>query len=172
MNFRTTLLASGPPAESLRYTASIYAAPYHLRLRDIALTLRAGLRFAAASLLSAGSPTPYHSVVVNEIYSYALKLLRGRDYTIAELCGKLEAKFGSVPPEIIEDLGRKKFLNDRRFAENYVAKRKSRGAQQLREELTAHGIPTKLVEEIVSETEWPSLQEALTAKMRDWNLRS
>ena len=109
---------------------------------------------------------------MNEIYSYALKLLRRRDYTIAELCGKLEAKFGSVPPEIIEDLGRKKFLNDRRFAENYVAKRKSRGAQQLREELTAHGIPTKLVEEIVSETEWPSLQEALTAKMRDWNLRS
>ena len=108
---------------------------------------------------------------MNEIYSYALKLLRRRDYTIAELCGKLEAKFGSVPPEIIEDLGRKKFLNDRRFAENYVAKRKSRGAQQLREELTAHGIPTKLTEEIVSATEWPSLQEALTAKMKDWNLR-
>ncbi len=107
---------------------------------------------------------------MDEIYSYALKLLRGRDYTIATLCGKLEARFGSVPPEILEELVRKKFLNDRRFAENYVAKRKSRGRQQLREELTAHGIPTKLAQEILSATEWPSLQEALTAKMKDWNL--
>ncbi len=107
---------------------------------------------------------------MNEIYSYALKLLRGRDYTISKLCEKLEAKFGSVPPEVVDELVRKKFLNDRRFVENYVAKRKSRGAQQLREELAARGIPTKLAEEIVSATEWPSLQEALAAKMKDWNL--
>src|SRR5437867_10663578 len=58
---------------------------------------------------------------MNEIYAYALKLLRGRDYTISKLCAKLEAKFGSVPPEVIEQLLEKKFLNDRRFAENYIA---------------------------------------------------
>ena len=109
---------------------------------------------------------------MNEIYAYALKLLRGRDYTISKLCAKLEAKFGgSVPPEVIEQLLEKKFLNDRRFAENYIAKRKSCGAQQVREELLALGISAKLAEEIVSHTEWPSLQDALTAKMRDWNLR-
>ena len=112
------------------------------------------------------------TVLMNEIYAYALKLLRGRDYTISKLCAKLEAKFGgSVPPEVIEQLLEKKFLNDRRFAENYIAKRKSCGAQQVREELLALGISAKLAEEIVSHTEWPSLQDALTAKMRDWNLR-
>jgi len=110
-------------------------------------------------------------VLMNEIYTYALKLLHGRDYTISKLCAKLEAKFGSVPPEVIERLLEKKFLNDRRFAENYIAKRKSCGAQQVREELLALGISAKLAEEIVSHTEWPSLQDALTAKMRDWNLR-
>ena len=112
------------------------------------------------------------TVLMNEIYAYALKLLRGRDYTISKLCAKLEAKFGgSVPPEVIEQLLEKKFLNDRRFAENYIAKRKSCGVQQVREELLALGISAKLAEEIVSHTEWPSLQDALTAKMRDWNLR-
>jgi len=108
---------------------------------------------------------------MNEIYAYALKLLRGRDYTISKLSGKLEAKFGSVPPEVIEQLQEKNFLNDRRFAENYIAKRKSRGSQQVREELAALGISAKLAEEIISHIEWPSLQDALTAKMRDWNLR-
>src|SRR5438128_592626 len=139
------------------------AAPYRACIRS---------RSCRIASVQAGSPTPYHSVVMDEVYSYALKLLRGRDYTISKLCGKLEAKFGSVPPEIVEELVRNKFLNDRRFAENYVARRKSRGAQQLREELTAHGISTKLAEEIVSVTEWPSLQEALTAKMKNWDLRT
>ena len=71
----------------------------------------------------------------------------------------------------IEQLVRKKFLNDRRFGQNYVAKHKNRGAPRLREELTAHGIPAKMAEEIVSQTDWPSLQEALASKMMDWNLR-
>src|SRR5436309_15563441 len=108
---------------------------------------------------------------MNEIYAYALKLLRGRDYTISKLCAKLEAKFGSVPPEVIEQLLEKKFLNDRRFAENYIAKRKSCGAQQVREELLSLGISAKLAEEIVSHTEWPSLQDAITAKTRHWTSR-
>jgi SOS response regulatory protein OraA/RecX len=109
---------------------------------------------------------------MEEIYWYALKLLQGRDYTVSGLCEKLEAKFGTVPPQVIEQLLQKKFLNDRRFAENYVAKRKNRGAQQVREELAARGVSTELVDEIVSRTDWPSLKEALAAKMNDWSLRA
>ncbi len=108
---------------------------------------------------------------MDEIYAYALKLLRGRDYTVSKLCEKLEAKFGAVPPQLIEQLSQKKFLNDRRFAENYVAKRKNRGAQQVREELAARGVAPELVDEIVSRTDWPSLKEALAAKMNDCGLR-
>ena len=107
---------------------------------------------------------------MDEIYSYALKLLRARDYTVAGLSEKLQAKFGTAPPEIIELLLQKKFLNDRRFAQNYTAKRRNIGAERLREELSARGVPPELVEEILSETDWPSLHEAAAAKMNSWKL--
>jgi SOS response regulatory protein OraA/RecX len=112
------------------------------------------------------------SVAIDEeIYSYALRLLRGRDYTVSQLSQKLEAKFGKAPPEVIEHLLQKKFLNDRRYAQNYVAKRKHYGALQVREELSVRGVPQQLAEEILAETGWPSLREALTVKMVGWNLR-
>ncbi len=107
---------------------------------------------------------------MDEIYSYALKLLRARDYTVAGLCEKLEAKFGAAPPEIIERLLQKKFLNDRRFAQNYTLRRTHHGASQLREELAARGVPAEVTEEILAETDWPSLHEAVAARMKSWKL--
>ena len=109
---------------------------------------------------------------MDEIYSYALKLLRGRDYTVSTLCQKLQARFGAVPPQVVERLLQKNFLNDRRFAENYVAKWRNRARPQLRDELAARGVPAELADEIVSRTELPSLQEALEARMMDWGLRT
>lgn len=108
---------------------------------------------------------------MDEIYTYALKLLRARDYSVARLRQKLELKFGVVPAEVFELLTGKNFLNDRRFAQNYVARRKDRGAMLLREELQARGIASELVDEIVAAEDWPSLRNALTAKMTDWKLR-
>jgi SOS response regulatory protein OraA/RecX len=107
---------------------------------------------------------------VDEIYGYALKLLRNRDYSIATLREKLEARFGEAPQPLFEQLLQKNFLNDRRFAENYVARRKHRGPAAVREELLARGIAAELADEMVSGTEWPSLHEAANAKMNDWKL--
>ena len=109
---------------------------------------------------------------MDEIYTYALKLLRARDYTVAKLKEKLELKFDSVPEAVLDLLLRKNFLNDRRFAENHVARRKDRGAAMLREELLGRGISPKLADEILSGADWPSLREALAAKMKDWKLRA
>jgi len=108
---------------------------------------------------------------VNDIYLHALKLLERRDYTISDLRKKLEAKFGSVPQDVIDQLIRKNFLNDLRFTENYVNKRKNRGPASLLAELMAHGVPEPLAQDVVSQTEWPSLREALIAKMKDWKVR-
>jgi len=108
---------------------------------------------------------------MDEIYSYALKLLRGRDYTVSKLCEKIQTRFGAIPSQVIELLLQKNFLNDRRFAENYVAKWKNRGGPQLREELVARGVPAELADEILSRSDLPSLQQALEAKMKDWRLR-
>jgi len=108
---------------------------------------------------------------VDEIYAHALKLLRMRDYTLAGLQKKLEAKFGRAPQEVLDLLTQKKFLNDRRFAENYVERRKSRGSQLLRQELIEKGVAAELADEILSRADFPSLKRALAAKMTDWKLR-
>ena len=108
---------------------------------------------------------------MNEIYRYALGLLKNRDYTVAGLRTKLAAKFEHVPEEVFAELVRRNFLNDVRFSENYVSKRLARGKVALQSELVARGVSTKTVEEVLSRTEWPSLRESLTAKMNVWKLR-
>jgi len=106
------------------------------------------------------------------MYVYALKLLRTRDYTTARLRQKVEARFGSVPQQLIEQLLNKNFLNDRRFAENYVARRRERGRTALHEELTSNGVAPEIIDDVLSQTAWPSLREAVAAKMIDWKLRA
>ena len=54
---------------------------------------------------------------MNEIFNHAVKLLARRDFSVARLTEKLEAKFGDVPEEVIAQLVAKRFLNDRRFTE-------------------------------------------------------
>jgi SOS response regulatory protein OraA/RecX len=107
----------------------------------------------------------------NEIFNHAVKLLAARDYSVAKLREKLAIRFGEVPGAVIAQLIARRFLNDRRFTENYVARRKSRGIVLVRAELEAHGIAAELASEILANTEWPSLHEALAAKMVDWHLR-
>jgi SOS response regulatory protein OraA/RecX len=109
---------------------------------------------------------------VNEIYIYALRLLKKRDYTVSELSKKLEGNFHTIPAGLIDQLTDKNFLSDRRFAENYVRKRIDRGPRALRDELLARGVAEDLVNEILGRVEWPSLREVLTAKMNDWKLRA
>jgi SOS response regulatory protein OraA/RecX len=108
---------------------------------------------------------------VDEIYGYALKLLRLRDYTVAKLLEKLQARFGSVPDQVIQQLLAKNFLNDRRFAENYVSGRKHRG-EVLREDLIRRGVPPALAEEVIKDVDRPSIHEAVAAKINDWKLRT
>src|SRR5262249_33044917 len=109
---------------------------------------------------------------VDKVYAYALKLLKGHDFSVAELRHKLELKFGMPPDSTIQQLLEKNFLNDRRFAENFVLRRKHRGRAVVQEELLAHGIPAALADEVVRQSEWPSLREALKAKMESLKLRA
>ena len=109
---------------------------------------------------------------VDEIYAYALKLLKGHDYSVFTLSNKLEGRFGTAPEPVLDLLLRKNFLNDRRFAQNHIERRRDKGPAQLREELLARGIAAELADEILSQADWPSLHEALNVKMKDWKLRA
>ena len=106
---------------------------------------------------------------MDQIYFAALKLLKTSDHTVASLRQKLEEKFGVVPEEVFEQLLKRNFLNDRRFAENYVSRRKDRAQAALREDLIARGIDADIVDETLSKADLPSLREAMAAKMRIGN---
>src|SRR5215467_5286450 len=109
---------------------------------------------------------------VDEIYAYALKLLKARDHSVSGLREKLKSKFEVVPDDLIALLVRKNFLNDRRFAENYVRRRKNRGRPALLEELLACGIAEDIATKTLNEIEWPSLRYAAAAKMKGLKLRT
>jgi SOS response regulatory protein OraA/RecX len=105
---------------------------------------------------------------VDEIYHHALKLLRRRDYTEKQLREKLEDKFEDVPSEVFSMLRAKRFLDDRRYAENFVAKHLDAHPTRVRELLGEAGISRETIELAVAAVNWPSLRDVLKAKMLDW----
>jgi regulatory protein len=111
---------------------------------------------------------------MDEIHTYALKLLARRDYSVAKLREKLTARFGEDASleTTIERLAARNFLNDRRFAESYAGRRRNRGRMLLQMELTARGIAPELAEDVLSGMEWPSLQEAVKATIMSLKLRA
>ncbi len=109
---------------------------------------------------------------MDEIYNQALKLLRRRDYTVAELCERLASKFGEIPKETIATLQKKRFLDDTRYAGNFVVKRKDFHPSLVREELLNRGVSPEIVEQALSVNDWPSLQQVVRAKMIDWKLQA
>jgi len=106
------------------------------------------------------------------VFLYAVKMLARRDYSIARLREKLASKFGAFPDDVIDQLISNRFLDDRRYAENYVAGRRKRGAASLRRDLLARGISENITNDVLSSLEWPSLHEAAAARMVDWNLHA
>jgi SOS response regulatory protein OraA/RecX len=109
---------------------------------------------------------------VDEIYHQALKLLRRRDYTVAQLRERLESKFGEVSGETIDTLQKKRFLDDARYAGNFVMKRRDSHPSLVREELLNSGVSPEIVEQAISVNDWPSLQHVVRTKMIDWKLQA
>jgi SOS response regulatory protein OraA/RecX len=108
---------------------------------------------------------------VNEIYHHALKLLRRKDHTKQQLLEKLESKFGKVPEEVTETLLSKRFLDDRRYAENFVAKHADSHPDWVRQSLEEGGVDRPIIDQAVATSHWPSLRDVLKAKMLVWRLR-
>ena len=107
----------------------------------------------------------------NDVFKHAVQLLAARDYTTDQLRKKLALRFGEVPDSVIEQLTAKHYLDDHRYAQNLVRRRKARGPVGVQEELAARGIPAEIIANVIQEGDWPSLQEALKARMVVWNLR-
>ena len=108
---------------------------------------------------------------MNEIYHHALKLLRRRDYTERQLLEKLEAKFKKVPEEVVLLLRTKRFIDDRRYAGNFVAKHSDSHPGWVREALEEAGVDSETIDFAIVGCDWPSLREVLEARMIASRLR-
>lgn len=85
----------------------------------------------------------------------ALRLLSARDHSCEELRRKLLARGGAVEPiqALLEDLLRLGYLDDRRFAIQFVREKARRGLGRLRlaQELEKRGVDRELVQGILEE---------------------
>ena len=109
---------------------------------------------------------------MNEIYHHALKLLRRRDYTGMQLRRKLVEKFGKAPEDVVAQLQAKRFLDDRRYAENFIRNHPDSHPDRIRRELEEAGVGRETLTLAMSAIDWPSLQDVLKAKMLVWRLRA
>ena len=109
---------------------------------------------------------------MEEIFQHAVKLLRRRDYTAWQLRQKLTAKFGHVPDEVLQRLMEKRFLDDRRYAVNFVSKDAQKHRSRIREELLLAGIAEEIVDYAIQTREWPSLRDVVKARMNALHLHA
>ena len=109
---------------------------------------------------------------MNDILGYAIKLLGRKDYTVEQLRHKLAEKFEDIPAEVFDHLQKKRFLDDRRVAENLVRKYAENHRDNVRENLTQAGISQEIIDQVVEAKDWPSLRSVLKAKMVAWHLRA
>jgi len=108
---------------------------------------------------------------VEEIYHHALKLLRRKDYTKRQLREKLEARFGDIPEEVTTILLAKRYLDDRRYAENFVTRHADSHPSWVRAALEEAGVDSQIVDAALATHTWPSLPVVLKAKMENSRLR-
>ena len=109
---------------------------------------------------------------MDEIYHHALKLLQRRDYSEKQLREKLESKFAEVSADVFSLLRAKRFLDDRRYADNFVAKHADCHPEHVKNLLEDSGIRRETIAAACSAVNWPSLRDVLKAKMINWRFQA
>ncbi len=108
----------------------------------------------------AGVPTP--------LVQHALKLLARRERTAHQVRERLAKRFGNDSAAIDEVLGRLSgagYLDDERYARNWVRRRFDRGRARLEADLARAGVAPGVIRRVIEDQDWPSLAEALHDKM-------
>ncbi|WP_018112108.1 regulatory protein RecX [Thermus igniterrae] len=101
---------------------------------------------------------------MGEALAYALRLLAGRAFSRARLKEKLGARFPQEEVEAaLERLEALGYLDDRAFAEAFVAGRRKYGPRKLRHLLWAQGVPEEVVDALLSQY---GEEEALEAALK------
>lgn len=106
-------------------------------------------------------------VLLKRAQARSLNILKNMDKTEAQMRRKLEE--GKYPPSVIDAtiqwLYGYHYLDDRRYAENYIAQKKgSRSKRQIFQDLSLKGVPGEVIEETYSREE----PEDETELIRKW----
>jgi regulatory protein len=119
---------------------------YNSELRKYHITI--------GSAISAEEWEEIRKMLYKRLLTRALTLLKDKDYAVGELVSKFKKSVYpmAIIDEVIERLKSEKFLDDKRFAENYVmfhAEQKNR--KQIEQFLYRKGIPEDLVDAALEE---------------------
>lgn len=102
--------------------------------------------------------------------TYALKLLRRRDYSRRELGARLERRFPTGTAPILDWLEHKDYLNDRRFALSFVEAHPTWARSRMNAALEEHCIGEAVRNEILESRTWPSVREVVRARMNEMGM--
>jgi regulatory protein len=98
-----------------------------------------------------------------ELRERAMRLLARREHSRAELARKLgQSGFDACDIQLLlDEFEEKKWLSDRRFAENYVADHRTRaGAIKLAFDLRQRGVADNIIEAVLSDNRDSELERA------------
>lgn len=106
----------------------------------------------------------------DQAYLAALRLLAGRDYTVASLARKLEQR-GHGPEQVAEAVTRlvgERFLDDHRYGERLIAQCRASGryvGYRLRQELKRRGVPAEVAAELLADPQEDGEELALARQL-------
>ena len=112
---------------------------------------------------------------MNKALQYSLKILGKKDYTVHELRQKMQLhEFGLREiNEAIKVLIAKDFVNDERYAANYLRNHTSRGKVRIKFELIKRGIESDLIEQVLFTTNSANqLEQALEVAKSWWQRKN
>jgi SOS response regulatory protein OraA/RecX len=77
-----------------------------------------------------------------------------------------------VPEDLLAGLQAKRYLDDRRYAENFVATHTGSHPDRVRRELEEAGVGREIIDAALGSADRPSLRDVLKARMLVWRLEA
>jgi SOS response regulatory protein OraA/RecX len=110
----------------------------------------------------------------DKVLAYALKALARREHSVVGLRTKIEHRFEGVPSDtvtdILDELIRRKYLDDDRFAATFILNRPGRSRMWFEASLAQAGVEAERITLALDAQDWPSLETIVQDKMKGFGL--
>lgn len=110
--------------------------------------------------------------VDRDALALALKLLRRRDYSRQELDARLRQRFAPDPGTVLDWLGEKGYLDDRRFARGFVRSHPDWARRRSDAALKARGVAAEVRDAVLDEVAWSSVRTIVKDRMKRMKVKA